>query len=111
MDVCDRRTSPRIETAFFAVEVSERARYQRLVRNISAGGFAFEERLATKQVGEPVFMDFPVPGSAFPLRVAGQVRHAQSDGLVGVMIEGVDQERYAKVLASPPNMVGSQALP
>ena len=106
LNEADRRIAPRTETAFFAVEISGRDRYQRLVRNISASGFAFEDRLATEKPGDLVLMDFPVPNSTHTLRVAGRVVHVRAEQGVGVRIENVDQSTYAKVLAAPPNMTG-----
>src|SRR6476659_5571911 len=98
----DRRTEPRTETAFFAVEIRGNDLYYRLVRNISAGGFSFDDRFPLERPGDSILMEFPLPGSHEPIRISGRVVYARPDRGVGVQIEAVDQSRYAKLMALPP---------
>jgi hypothetical protein len=98
----DRRVEPRTETAFFAVEIRGNDLYYRLVRNISASGFSFDDRFPLEQPGDPILMEFPLPGSHDPIRVAGRVVYARPDRGVGVHIEEVERERYEKLMAFPP---------
>jgi hypothetical protein len=98
----DRRVEPRTETAFFAVEIRGNDLYYRLVRNISASGFSFDDRFPLERPGDPILMEFPLPGSSEPIRVAGRVVYARPDRGVGVRIEDVEQSRYAQLMAVPP---------
>jgi hypothetical protein len=98
----DRRGEPRTETAFFAVEIRGNDLYYRLVRNISASGFSFDDRFPLERPGDPIVMEFPLPGSREPIRVAGRVVYARPDRGVGVQIEQVERERYAQLIAVPP---------
>jgi hypothetical protein len=98
----DRRVEPRTDTAFFAVEVRGRDLYYRLVRNISASGFSFDDRFPVDRPGDPIQMEFPLPGSNEPIRVDGRVVYARSDRGVGVRIERVQAERYQQLIAVPP---------
>jgi len=98
----DRRTEPRTDTAFFAVEIRGNDLYYRLVRNISASGFSFDDRFPLERPGDPIVMEFPLPGSREPIRVAGRVVYARPDRGVGVRIEEVDGGRYAQLMAVPP---------
>src|SRR5947209_13401541 len=98
----DRRIEPRTDTAFFAVEIRGNDLYYRLVRNISAGGFSFDDRFPLERPGDPIVMEFPLPGSREPIRVAGRVVYARPDRGVGVHIEEVEKERYAQLIAVPP---------
>src|SRR6201995_3351974 len=101
-DDSDRRTEPRTDTAFFAVEVRGNDLYYRLVRNISASGFSFDDRFPLERPGDPILMEFPLPGSREPIRVAGRVVYARPDRGVGVRIEEVEMDRYAQLMAGPP---------
>jgi hypothetical protein len=98
----DRRTEPRTDTAFFAVEIRGNDLYYRLVRNISANGFSFDDRFPLERPGDPIIMEFPLPGSREPIRVSGRVVYARPDRGVGVRIEEVDDSRYAQLMAVPP---------
>jgi hypothetical protein len=98
----ERRGEPRTETAFFAVEIRGDDLYYRLVRNISASGFSFDDRFPIERPGDPILMEFPLPGSREPIRVAGRVVYARPDRGVGVRIEDVEKERYAQLMAVPP---------
>jgi hypothetical protein len=98
----DRRTEPRTDTAFFAVEIRGNDLYYRLVRNISASGFSFDDRFPLERPGDPIVMEFPLPGSREPIRVSGRVVYARPDRGVGVRIEEVDDSRYAQLMAVPP---------
>ena len=98
----NRRVEPRTETAFFAVEIRGNDLYYRLVRNISACGFSFDDRFPLERPGDPIVMEFPLPGSREPIRVSGRVVYARPDRGVGVRIEDVERERYAQLMAVPP---------
>jgi hypothetical protein len=98
----DRRIEPRTETAFFAVEIRGTDLYYRLVKNISENGFGFDDRFPAEQPGDLIVMEFPLPGSPDPIRVAGRVVYARPDRGVGVIIEDVHRERYAQLMAVPP---------
>lgn len=98
----ERRIEPRTDTAFFAVEIRGNDLYYRLVRNISASGFSFDDRFPLERPGDPIVMEFPLPGSRDPIRVAGRVVYARPDRGVGVRIEEVERERYAQLMAVPP---------
>ena len=98
----ERRVEPRTDTAFFAVEIRGNDLYYRLVRNISASGFSFDDRFPLERPGDPILMEFPLPGSAKPIRVSGRVVYARPDRGVGVQIEDVEQDRYAQLIAVPP---------
>jgi hypothetical protein len=98
----DRRVEPRTDTAFFAVEVRGRDLYYRLVRNISASGFSFDDRFPIERPGDPIQMEFPLPGSNEPIRVDGRVVYARPDRGVGVRIERVQADRYQQLIAVPP---------
>jgi hypothetical protein len=98
----ERRIEPRTETAFFAVEIRGNDLYYRLVRNISASGFSFDDRFPLERPGDAIVMEFPLPGSADPIRVEGRVVYARPDRGVGVRIEDVEQNRYAQLIAVPP---------
>src|ERR1700757_3155553 len=98
----ERRIEPRTDTAFFAVEIRGNDLYYRLVRNISASGFSFDDRFPLERPGDPIVMEFPLPGSREPIRVSGRVVYARPDRGVGVHIEEVERERYAQLMAVPP---------
>ena len=98
----DRRQEPRTETSFFAVELRGTDLYYRLVRNISASGFSFDDRFPLERPGDPIVMEFPLPGSREPIRVAGRIVYARPDRGVGVRIEAVERDRYAQLIAVPP---------
>jgi hypothetical protein len=99
----DRRGEPRTDTAFFAVEIRGNDLYYRLVRNISASGFSFDDRFPLERPGDSIVMEFPLPGSRDPIRVSGRVVYARPDRGVGVLIEEVERDRYAQLMAvSPP---------
>ena len=98
----DRRIEPRTDTAFFAVELRGRELRYRLVRNISASGFSFDDRLPLERPGDAITMEFPLPGSAEPIRVDGRVVYARPDRGVGVEITNVEEGRYRQLIATPP---------
>ena len=98
----ERRGEIRTETAFFAVEIRGNDLYYRLVRNISANGFSFDDRFPLERPGDPIVMEFPLPGSREPIRITGRVVYARPDRGVGVRIEEVERERYALLQAVPP---------
>src|SRR5678816_4081592 len=98
----ERRIEPRTDTAFFAVEVRGRDLYYRLVRNISASGFSFDDRFPLDRPGDQIVMEFPLPGSPEPIRIDGTVVYARPDRGVGVRIERVEEERYKQLIAVPP---------
>jgi hypothetical protein len=98
----ERRGEPRTRTAFFALEIRGNDLYYRLVRNISAGGFSFDDRFPLDRPGDAILMEFPLPGSHEPIRVAGRVVYSRPDRGVGVRIEDVEKERYARLMSIPP---------
>ena len=98
----DRRVEPRTDTSFFAVEVRGNEVYYRLVRNISATGFSFDDRFPLERPGDAITMDFPLPGAAAPIRIEGRVVYARPDRGVGVQIEQVDRAAYEQLCAIPP---------
>ena len=102
VDSANRRREPRTETAFFAVEIRGNDLYYRLVRNISPNGFSFDDRFPLERPGDQILMEFPLPGSREPIRIAGRVVYARPDRGVGVRIEDVERERYAQLMAVPP---------
>jgi PilZ domain len=102
IDKSERRGEPRTETAFFAVEIRGTDLYYRLVRNISASGFSFDDRFPLERPGDPILMEFPLPGSRDPIRVTGRVVYARPDRGVGVHIEDVERDRYERLMSVPP---------
>jgi hypothetical protein len=101
-DAEDRRVEPRTDTAFFAVEIRGGDLYYRLVRNISESGFSFDDHFPLDRPGDFIVMEFPLPGSAEPIRIDGRVVYARPDRGVGVRIERVESERYRQLIAVPP---------
>jgi hypothetical protein len=101
-DGSERRIEPRVDTAFFAVEVRGRELHYRLVRNISATGFSFDDRFPLDRPGDEITMEFPLPGSSEPIRIDGRVVYARPDRGVGVEITNVEESRYRKLIAVPP---------
>ena len=101
-DASDRRIEPRTDTSFFAVEVRGSDVHYRLVRNISATGFSFDDRFPLERPGDVITMEFPLPGAREPIRIEGRVVYARPDRGVGVHIEQVDQRAYDQLCAVPP---------
>lgn len=101
-DESERRGEPRTDTAFYAVELRGNEVYYRLVRNISASGFSFDDRFPLERPGDSIVMDFPLPGAPTPIRISGRVVYARPDCGVGVVIEATDADRYARLCACPP---------
>jgi hypothetical protein len=102
MTKSERRVEPRTPTSFFAVEKRGADFYYRLVRNISASGFSFDDHFPLERPGDEIVMEFPLPGSHEPIRVEGQVVYARPDRGVGVRIMDVERDRYARLMAVPP---------
>ena len=98
----DRRIELRTRTAFLAVELRGSEVYYRLVRNISPSGFSFDDHFPLERPGDEIVMEFPLPGSGSPIRIAGEVVYARPDRGVGVRVTDVDAERYARLIATPP---------
>ncbi len=102
----DRRNEPRTDTAFLAVELRATRFYYRMVRNISASGFLFAWHAPSENpaplIGHSIVMEFPLPGSPSPIRIVGRVVYAHSERGVGVRIEEVERDQYAKLIAVPP---------
>src|ERR1044071_8267846 len=100
----ERRGEPRTETSFFAVEIRGNDLYYRLVRNISASGFSFDDRFPLERPGDPILMEFPLPGSREPIRVSGRVVYARPDRGGGVRIDQMgdtERDRYGKLMWVP----------
>jgi hypothetical protein len=106
LDRAERRVEPRTRTSFFAVELRGSDLYYRLVRDISAQGFRFEEKFPVEQPGDRVIMDFPLPGSHTPIRVRGEIVYVAGRSGVGVRITEVERDRYARLMALPPPIPG-----
>ena len=102
LDDANRRVEPRTDTAFFAVEVRGRELHYRLVRNISASGFSFDDNFPLDRPGDAIVMEFPLPGSSEPIRVDGTVVYARPDRGVGVRIERVEEDRYQQLIQGAP---------
>ena len=98
----DRRAEPRTSTSFFAVERRGEDVYYRLVRNISASGFSFDDQFPLERPGDDIEMEFPLPGSREPIRIMGRVVYARPDRGVGVRILDVERVRYLRLMAVPP---------
>src|SRR6478672_4497675 len=101
----ERRIEPRTDTAFFAVEIRGNDLYYRLVRNISASGFSFDDRFPLERPGDPILMEFPLPGSREPIRISGHVVYARPDRGVGVRIDQMgdgERDRYGRLMSVPP---------
>jgi hypothetical protein len=99
----DRRTTPRSPTYFLAVELDGTDVYYRVVTNLSAGGFFYEEPVPTEQPGDEVVMDFPVPGRREPLRIRGEVRYVKPRHGIGVRFTSVTQPaELERLVAAPP---------
>lgn len=102
MTTPNRRVEPRIATSFLAVELRGSEVYYRLVRNLSLSGFSFDDHFPLERPGDEIVMEFPLPGSNRPIRVAGEVVYARPDRGVGIRITDVEADRYARLIATPP---------
>ena len=97
----DRRGDERTASSFYAVELRGAEIAYRLIRDLSPGGFAFDDPFPLEHAGDTIVMELPLPGEP-PIRVVGQVIYARPDLGVGVRIVEVDRQRYARLLALPP---------
>lgn len=95
----ERRAEERRKTAFFATEKRGSDFYYRLIRNLSPSGFSFDDRFPLERVGDPVKMEFPLPGRAQTVPVNGRVVYVSPDRGVGVRIEGIPGAGFETVLA------------
>lgn len=98
----ERRHEPRTPTSFLAAELRDGELYYRLVRDISPGGFAFDDHFPLEQPGDCVCMEFPLPGSSEPVRVRGEVIYARPGRGVGVRIVEVERSGYERFMTVPP---------
>jgi len=90
----ERRGAPRRATDFYAVETRGGARVFRLIRNVSAHGLLFENRLADEVPGQLVELELPsAHDPAAPRCVRGEVVYVTPAGHVGVrLLEPTDPE-------------------
>jgi hypothetical protein len=89
-------------TYFLAVERQGDDVYYRVVTNLSAGGFFFEEPVPVEQPGDEVVMDFPLPGRREPLRIRGEVRFVSPRKGIGVRFKDVTGTAELEQLVSAP---------
>jgi hypothetical protein len=98
----DRRTAKRTPTYFLAVEHQGDDVYYRVVTNLSAGGFFYEEPVPVERPGDEVVMDFPLPGRREPLRIRGEVRFVQPRKGIGVRFTDVSASLELEQLVKRP---------
>jgi hypothetical protein len=81
------RRSPRVELEFFAVEVTGRGGYYRLVRNVSQDGLFFEvpPDWSPQEEGGKVVLDLEPEHPHELMRIEGSVAHRGPDG-VGIRV-------------------------
>ncbi|HXT96374.1 MAG TPA: PilZ domain-containing protein [Polyangia bacterium] len=85
-DLAEKREKKRISADFYAVEVSDGARYLRKVTNVSGDGLLLESPLADERPGQRVDLELPRREGEKPLRVEGEVVYVKEDGRVGVHV-------------------------
>jgi hypothetical protein len=99
----ERRRAPRCSTYFLAVEHQGDDVYYRVVTNVSAGGFFYEEPVPMERPGDEVVMDFPLPGRREPIRIRGEVRFVQPRKGIGVRFTQVSAgTELEQLVAQPP---------
>ena len=82
----EKRVERRVPADFYAVELSEGARYLRRVTNVSGDGLLIESPLGDEQPGQTVDLELPRLEGEEPLRVQGEVVYVKDDGKVGVRV-------------------------
>ena len=85
-DIEEKRDGLRVPAGFYAVEVTEGARYLRRVANMSGDGLLIESPLADEKPGQTVDLELPRGDGETPLRVQGEVVYVKGDGRVGVRV-------------------------
>jgi PilZ domain len=85
-DLAERREKRRIYADFYAVEVTDGARYLRKVSNVSGDGLLLESPLGDERPGQRVDLELPRLKGEPPLRVEGEVVYVKEDGRVGVHV-------------------------
>ena len=75
----EKRVERRVPADFYAVELSEGARYLRKVTNVSGDGLLIQSPLGDERPGQRVDLELP-------LRVQGEVVYVKDDGKVGVRV-------------------------
>lgn len=85
-DLAEKREKNRISADFYAIEVTDGARYLRKVSNVSGDGLLLESPLGDEQPGQRVDLELPRLEGEPPLRVEGEVVYVKEDGRVGVHI-------------------------
>lgn len=82
----EKRVERRVPADFYAVELSEGARYLRKVTNVSGDGLLIESPLGDERPGQTVDLELPRLEGEEPLRVQGEVVYVKDDGKVGVRV-------------------------
>jgi hypothetical protein len=85
-DLAEKREKKRISADFYAVAVTDGARYLRKVSNVSGDGLLLESPLADERPGQRVDLELPRLEGEPPLRVEGEVVYVKEDGRVGVHV-------------------------
>jgi hypothetical protein len=85
-DVEEKRGRQRVPADFYAVALTEGARYLRRVTNVSGDGLLLESPLADEQPGQVVDLELPRRRGESPLRVRGEVVYVTDAGRVGVHV-------------------------
>jgi hypothetical protein len=85
-DLGEKREKRRISADFYAVEVTDGARYLRKVSNVSGDGLLLESPLCDERPGQRVDLELPRLEGEPPLRVEGEVVYVKEDGRVGVHV-------------------------
>jgi hypothetical protein len=85
-DLEEKRGRDRVPADFYAVELTEGARYLRRVTNMSGNGLLIESPLADERPGQTVDLELPRQRGERPLRVQGEVVYVTGDGHVGVRV-------------------------
>ena len=115
----DRRALTREAVDFYAVELSDGARYLRKVRNVSPGGLLMEDKLRYQRIGAVMELELP-RADALPLRVRAEVTRITARGDIGLRtvsgppLDGARGKAAALVeghaAASPPRRAGRRDL-
>lgn len=85
-DVEEKRGRRRVPADFYAVELSQGARYLRRVTNMSGDGLLIESPLADELPGQMVDLELPRRRGESPLRIQGEVVYVTDQGQVGVHV-------------------------
>ena len=83
----DRRAVVRERVDFYAVELSNDARYLHRICNVSADGLLMEDRLSIQKPGNRMELELPRPDGD-PLRVTAEVVRVTPEGQLGLRTLG-----------------------